>query len=180
MTRDAGVTLIEMLVALAIFAVIGVAGFTVLDTVVRTGDRTDGRLEALQSVDRALTVFDRDMTEALPGSLTADPGALRLRRPVGEDMADVTYRLAEGRLLREIGGEAAEPVTQTLLQGVAAAELRLLDAAGDWQGPDTLDRALPPFRAVELTLTLSPALAGRRAGDTVRRVVALAAPVDLP
>ena len=35
---DAGLSLIEVLVSLAIFAVIGVAGLTVLDTVARTGE----------------------------------------------------------------------------------------------------------------------------------------------
>ena len=41
---DAGATLIEILVALAIFALIGTAGFSVLDQIVKVQDHTEARL----------------------------------------------------------------------------------------------------------------------------------------
>ena len=43
----AGFSLVEVLVALAIFALIGVAGFSMLDQVLRTQRLTEGRLERL-------------------------------------------------------------------------------------------------------------------------------------
>ena len=59
---DAGFTLVEMLVALALFAAIGLAGFTVLDTVVRVRGGTEGRLERLGEIDRALALLTLDLT----------------------------------------------------------------------------------------------------------------------
>ena len=41
---EAGFTLVEMLVALALFALVGLASFALLETVIRTRDRTEGRL----------------------------------------------------------------------------------------------------------------------------------------
>jgi len=51
--QEAGVTLIEMLVALSLFALVGIASFTTLDTILRVRERTDGRLEHLAQLDRA-------------------------------------------------------------------------------------------------------------------------------
>ena len=67
---DAGLSLIEVLVSLAIFAVIGVAGLTVLDTVARTGENTEGRLERLADIDRAFLVIRRDLAQIAPIDVT--------------------------------------------------------------------------------------------------------------
>ena len=44
---EAGLTLVEVLVALALFSLIGLAGFTMLDNILRVQSGTQGRLERL-------------------------------------------------------------------------------------------------------------------------------------
>ncbi|WP_298914528.1 prepilin-type N-terminal cleavage/methylation domain-containing protein [uncultured Roseobacter sp.] len=58
---QSGVTLIEMLVALSVFSLIGLASFNVLDAIVRTDRQTDGRLEAVAQLDLALRIFEADV-----------------------------------------------------------------------------------------------------------------------
>ncbi|MGC3939109.1 PulJ/GspJ family protein [Roseobacter sp. EG26] len=58
---QSGVTLIEMLVALSVFSLIGLASFNVLDAIVRTDRQTDGRLEAVSQMDLALRIFEADV-----------------------------------------------------------------------------------------------------------------------
>ena len=76
--QEAGVTLIEMLVALSLFALVGIASFTTLDTILRVRERTDGRLEHLAQLDRALLVFGRDIVQADPGTVTLRDGSCPL------------------------------------------------------------------------------------------------------
>ena len=61
---EAGLTLIEVLVALALFSLIGLAGFTMLDNILRVQSGTQGRLERLGQIDRALVIFSRDLQES--------------------------------------------------------------------------------------------------------------------
>ncbi len=61
---QAGVTLIEMLVALAISAMIGVAGLILLESVSRTEAGVAGRLERLKLQNRAFHLLARDVEQA--------------------------------------------------------------------------------------------------------------------
>lgn len=126
--RDSGLTLIEVLVSLAIFAVIGVAGLTVLTTVARTGERTDGRLERLAEIDRAFLVIRRDLAQIEPSDTRLADGTLRFQRLHSDGSWKVTYRLDDTTLIREISLDTAPPVAQQVLSGVASIEWRLMDA----------------------------------------------------
>ena len=170
---EAGVTLIEVLVSLAIFAVIGIAGLTVLDTVARTGARTDGRVERLAQIDRAFLVVRRDLAQIGPSDTRLAEGALTFRRLAGDRAFQVTYRIDDTALLRDIGQGSAAPMAQRMLTGVAAMRWRLLDARGDWieDWPPAGTAARP--RAAELTLDLWRD--GLDAPQTVTRVFPLPA-----
>jgi general secretion pathway protein J len=125
---DAGLTLIEVLVSLAIFAVIGVAGLTVLNTVARTGERTDGRLERLAEIDRAFLVIRRDLAQIEPSDTRLADDILRFQRLHSDGSWKVTYRLDDTTLIREISLDTTPPVAQQMLAGVASMEWRLMDS----------------------------------------------------
>lgn len=175
----AGFTLIEVLVALALFALISGAGFAMLDQVLRTQSRTDGRLERLAALQRAMYLVTNDFLQARGQSFTAMPEeggtAVSLRRNAagpGEGAVRLTYRLQEGTLMRVVAGISGPPVAeQALVAGVALAEWRFHDPqAGwvtDWPPAGQLPGAAPPNpAAVELRLTLAD-------GALLRRVALL-------
>ena len=123
---DAGVTLIEMLVALAISALIGVAGFAMLDGIVRMNDRAEADLTRLNALDRAFLVIGRDLAGADPRQLRVEGSVLRSGRKI-------EYRIEGDTLERHI----VEPgLKQRLLADVRSAEWRVFDRGGtahaDW------------------------------------------------
>ncbi len=176
MTRrapDAGVTLIEMMVALAIFALIGTAGFSMLDQVLRTQSRTEGRLEALGDLQRAMYLVGLDASMAQGRSLVASDGGVGFMRSGGVGLryaltGDVLRRAvtdAQGRVLAD----------QPLIKAVQAVQWRYLNGQ-DWLDAWPPAATVPGFglppnpRALELVVTL--------AGGQVRRVFPL--PADVP
>ncbi len=176
---DAGFTLIEVLVALALFALISGAGFAVLDQVLRTQSRTEGRLERLAEIQRAMFLLTDDFLQARGRSFTAQSGNagtnIGLRRNAAdlrEGSVGLTYRLQDETLLRIVSRAAGPPLAeQPLLSGVTAAEWRFFDPQATWvaswppagQMPGT---AAPNPLAIELRITLI-------GGETLRRVALL-------
>lgn len=159
----AGFTLVEVLVALVIFAVIGVAGFSMLDQVLRTQGRTDGRLERLAEQQRFMHVLTGDFAQAVPGSLRYDPAEGEAAQAVTVTSGSVRlrYRVASDVLVREVMREGT-PVMQPLLSGVMAADWQFYKASTGWTDdwpPSTLPNlpgaaAVNP-QAVAVTVTLA-------------------------
>lgn len=152
-TSDAGVTLIEVLVSLTIFAIIGVAGMTVLDTVARTGERTEGRLERLAEIDRAFLVMRRELMQVVSGETHLDDAVLRFRRSSSDGGVSIAYRFEDTTLYRDVSAVGPTTVVQTVLTDVAEAQWRLLNGANQWVTawpPD--DGPVSAPRAAELKL----------------------------
>jgi general secretion pathway protein J len=152
---DAGFSLIEMLVALALFAMIGGAGLSMLDQIMRTQAQTEGRLDRLAQLQRMMHLVTVDLSQAVPGSIAGD----------GKELAvgDMAYALVEGTLQRVVADRA-----QDLLAGAVAVDWQYLDQEGRWTGqwPPATGAAKAELRAVALTVALE--------GDRqLRRVVAV-------
>lgn len=147
----AGITLIEMLVSLVIFGFVGIASFTMLDTLLTVRDRTDGRLEAVMQVDRALTLFDRDFAQGNPQALQLGEAGLSLGSVQGRQHS---YSLQDGTLQRTITS-GTEVLTQSLLTGIESGTFEVLDPSDTWQSTWPLEGVAPFPRAVRMLLTLS-------------------------
>lgn len=173
--RRNGFTLVEMLIALAIFGMITAAGVALLTLTVRTQATSDRLLDALGELRRTGALLNADLAQAAPrrwrdgdgqphpaftGGTGADGALLTLvRRGADEDAGDrdpvrrVDYRLADGVLERlSYGAVDGDPpvVRAPLLDGVRSARLRYRDRRGDWRETwDPTDPAELPA-AVEL------------------------------
>lgn len=176
---DAGFTLIEVLVALALFAVISGAGFAMLDQVLRTQNRTDGRLERLASLQRAMFLITDDFLQARGRSLSAasqnGPVEVAFRRnapDLREGTVRLSYRVQDETLMRVVSRNSGPPVAvQPLIEGIRDAEWQFYDSqAGwvvDWPPPGQLPGSAPPNpQAIDLRLTLLD-------GQMLRRVALL-------
>jgi general secretion pathway protein J len=173
----AGVTLIEMMIALALVALISMAGLAVLDQVLRTQRGTEGRLERLSEQQRAMQVILVDFAMASPRSLEVSAAAVSLKRSRIGGSLRLRYRLSGGILHREIADEGGKALAdQAILTGVDAITWRFLTPENSWSDIWPVDPThaltIPANpRAIELVI----ALQGNPGG--LRRVAPL--PADL-
>mgnify|MGYP001804396093 CR=1 FL=1 len=128
----AGVTLIEMLLALAVSAMVGLAGFVLLESTLRTQSGVAGRLEALAQQTRTFELFSRDVEHALSAQFVG-PKELELRHH-----AYLVTWSGDGEVLtRQLTFQNRPPITQILLSenaeisgaGLGAVALRIVGAA---------------------------------------------------
>jgi general secretion pathway protein J len=159
-----------MLIALGLFALIGVAGLTLLDGVLRAQERTDGRLARLGELERAMHLVTLDLEQADPATLAFDAGTLAFRTQGRR----ISYVLRDGSLERaQAGSRPGDGVAQSLIADVASVEWAFYERGAGWRDGWPADAEEPPD-AVSLTVALGDALPGLR--GAVRRVAELAEP----
>jgi general secretion pathway protein J len=155
-----GFTLLELLVALAVFAIMATAAYSGLRSVLFTRAAVEEENRRLAAVQLAVFRLEQDIEQALPRGIRDEYGepqpalrggellsdALVLTRagwdnPLGQPRANlqrVAYRLREGRLWRlywivlDRGG-AMEPRETLLLDQVSEFRVRFLDQSDAWQ-----------------------------------------------
>ena len=178
---EAGFTLVELLVALAIFALISVAGVTLLRSGSDTQIAVKNRLEALARSNRLANALESDLAQAiarpvrdstgqpLPAFIESDdatPGTLfgfvrggwsNFDEAPRAGLQRVAYVL-DGKALKRIDWPMLDGATSgeaaTLLDDVSAADVRFRDNAGEWRSDWTATDANALPRAIELRLTI--------------------------
>ena len=175
--RQRGLTLIELMVALAIFAVLGVLSYRALAEVSTSRTRLEDGFERWRSVGRAMQRIDADLLQlvapAASASTTANvqasPALLLTRAASGgaelqllrldeaRGVRRVGYRLVDGRLdwLRWSGRDAfGEPTVEPLLGNVRNVRWRFLTGGNrvDAWPPGDRRSALPDAVILELEL----------------------------
>ncbi len=160
MIRARGFTLLELLVALAIFAIMGAMAYGGLNSVLRAADGSREAADTLGRLQLTFGLLQRDLLQAVDRPArdaygTEQPAMARgrdgetlirftrlgQRNPAGLARASlqrVRYRLVGGDLLREWWahadrGDEAPTGRRRLLREVETVELRFLDGAGRWQ-----------------------------------------------
>jgi general secretion pathway protein J len=162
-----GFTLIEVLVALAVFGVLSVMAYMALGQTLSNADLLGERMQRLEAIQRAIRHLDSDLMQAAPRpvrGLLGDGYEPAIRSSFGSEYAlEVThggwtnpaglprgtlqrsaYRLEDGELIRyhwRVLDRTInnEPIAVALLDGVESIEFRYLttDGEGSEQWPPT-------------------------------------------
>ncbi len=160
-SRERGFTLIEMLVAMAIVAVIGIMALGGLNTVIKERDTAKAHAERWREIQFAMRMIEQDLSEIHPRPTRDELG--EAVEPAVLSNPDAQYALEfsrggwtnpagfkRGSVLRvayALKGDTLErvywpvmdrtlatpPVTEDLLTGVDSLEIRFLDPNGEWQ-----------------------------------------------
>ena len=145
--RGAGFTLVEMLVAITVLAVLGLISWRGLDQLVTQRARLDNSTAGTEQVVRALSQLERDVAQRIPDALVAGRGLqgsplpaavavtidangqaririLRTRADVGGGTASVMWSVEAGNLVRTSTSTSTTPTST----GTPADRIELLDA----------------------------------------------------
>lgn len=158
--KQSGFTLLELLVAIGIFALLAAMGYGGLNNVMTARKITTQHAERLSQLQMAFLWLGRDIEQTVdrpirdeyaqvqPAMLGVETGRYQLeltrtgwRNPAGHarsNLQRVAYGLRDGNLLRVYWAvldraEDSQPLESVLLDGVEKLELRFLNEAGQWQ-----------------------------------------------
>ncbi|HEY8507472.1 MAG TPA: type II secretion system minor pseudopilin GspJ [Steroidobacteraceae bacterium] len=166
-TRHHGFTLVELLVALFITAIIFAIGTSTVNQVINNREGVEAKQQRLLAVQKTMRMFTQDFTQLVPRPVRDPVGnnyqpALRgqpdrqpvvvltrggwanpagVQRPA---LQRVAYILENGKLRREHfpvldGTLSTEPIRRELLDGVKSFSIRYMDISRRWR-----DRWPPP------------------------------------
>lgn len=157
---DQGFTLLEILVAMAIFAVISVMTFHGLQAILKTREDMDREGDRLASLQRVMIMMSRDFEQIVARRIRDEYGGQQpalLCQALAEKTVEfsrggwrnpatlarssiqrVSYRFIDRSIIRESWpvldrAVATKPVSQTVLTGVDDFRLRFLDRDKEWQ-----------------------------------------------
>jgi general secretion pathway protein J len=158
--REGGFTLLELVVAIAIFGLMSAMAYGGLNSVLNTRDYADRQADRLAELQKAFTIIGRDVEQAvnrpardsygsemLPllgggyGSAVLELSRNGQRNPMAQQRSHlqrVAYALADGGLQRQSWQVLdrsidSAPQTSKLLTKVKTVELRFMDKNHEWQ-----------------------------------------------
>lgn len=153
-----GFTLLEVLIAITITAVIGLGSWQLLNTAIRAYELSQANLQSLSQLQRAQLNISRDFTQLVPRAIRDEYGdyqpALKTedgfylveltragwRNPLQErrsELQRVAYELSDGDLLRHHWkvldrAQDSVPTTRRLLSDVESVSISFLNTSRAW------------------------------------------------
>ncbi|TNC82523.1 MAG: type II secretion system protein GspJ [Oleiphilus sp.] len=157
--RSDGFTLLEVLIAIVITALIGLGSWQLLNSAIRTNEQTQARLDELKQLQRALFFIARDLQQVAPRGIRDEYGDLApalttknefyaleftragWRNPLGDirsELQRVAYELdQEGWLVRHYWSvldraQDTSPRSRKLLEGAEVFTVAFLTDSAAW------------------------------------------------
>jgi len=159
MKKNLGFTLLELIVAMAVFAIMAAIAYSGLNNVLIAREITELHSKELQQLQLTMNRMANDIEQAIDRGVRGEYGE-PLAPLIGNDfegylieftrdgwrnpanharssLQRVAYALKDQKLLRAYWrvldrAEDSKPLDQVLLEGVAGVEIRYLDSGNEW------------------------------------------------
>lgn len=170
-TASRGFTLLELLVAIAIFAIMGSLAMSGYVELARQSEYAEQRLERVREVQRAMQTLGQDLAQIEPRPIREPLGEARMPAVLAGDATEyrlqftragwsntaglarptlqrVGYRIDQDGLWRDHWGTldrtlSVEPVRTRLLGGVRSVRFRFMNAQRSWVERWPVNEGLP-------------------------------------
>ena len=161
MPGSRGFSLLELLVAMAVLALLAAISFRGLSSILDADARVQAQLRRWGDVGRVMEQLGRDLSLAVERPVQEAAGELVIRRRGEADggaaqsgVQQVGYRLRAGTLeyLAWPPAPGAAPVASIVLEEVSALELRALGSDGNWSPLRGAAGVAPRAVAAEIVL----------------------------
>jgi general secretion pathway protein J len=156
--RESGFTLLEVLLAIGITAMIGLGSWQILNSAIRASEATQLRLAELNTLQKTMLILSRDLSQILPRAIRDEYGDYQpalttrnefyllefsrngWRNPMDDPRSNiqrVAYEFSENKLIRHYWqvldrSQDSTPISKTLLENVNAVNLRFMNESGGW------------------------------------------------
>tara|TARA_R110001592_G_scaffold198448_1_gene446668 strand:+ start:24649 stop:25371 length:723 start_codon:yes stop_codon:yes gene_type:complete len=156
--RTQGFTLLEVLLAIGITAMIGLGSWQILNSAIRASESTQIRLAELNALQKTMLIISRDLRQVLTRSIRDGFGdyqpalttknefyALEFtrrgwRNPMDDARSNiqrVAYELSDNKLVRHYWSvldrsQDSEPISKELLTEVNSISIRFMTKSGSW------------------------------------------------
>ena len=188
----AGFTLLELLVALAIFSLIAVMAYGGLETVLKQKTLTEENANSLATLQKTYLLMQRDIEQAVPRTIRDEFGD-----PQGPLIGTTQFQFTRGgwnnpanhtrSTLQRVGyalqdrqvnryawlmldrAQDSEPTRQALTDDIESMQVRYLNEAGAWQEqwPPTMTENNPDANPMDFPRAVEITLKHRRFGTLI-------------
>ncbi len=158
--KQKGFTLLELLIASIIFAIMAIMAYGGLDNVLENSKSSQQALKRLQQIQQSISVLNRDLSQIIPRAIRDEYGNTQPYLSAGNNLdylieftrggrvnpanllrsslLRVAYRFEDEKLIRlqwqQLDrAQGIEPKQTTLINNIENIKLRFLDDSGEWR-----------------------------------------------
>jgi general secretion pathway protein J len=157
-STQTGFTLLEVLIAIGITAMIGLGSWQILNSAIRSSEATQSRLEELNALQKTMLIMSRDFQQLLPRAIRDEYGDYQKaltsksefylielsragwRNPLDDHRSNVqrvAYELDGNTLVRHYWSvldrsQDSQSLARTLMDGVESVSFKFMNDSGGW------------------------------------------------
>ena len=145
-------TLIELMVTIAIFALIASMSYYSLSASFNNGVAQESHSEELFQLQKTLNFLERDITQTSNQQIVLDQSGLTIVTLQNDQLLTIKYSVNSNQLFRKDITNPSEQRVLGLLDQISSANIKILDQQSRWQS-EWNRGSMGPAKAIEIQLS---------------------------
>ena len=145
-------TLIELMVTIAIFALIASMSYYSLSASFNNGVAQERHSEELFQLQKTLNFLERDITQTSNQQIVLDQSGLTIVTLQNDQLLAIKYSVNSNQLFRKDITNPSEQRVLGLLDQISSANIKILDQQSRWQS-EWNRGSMGPAKAIEIQLS---------------------------